>query len=1198
MYLSRLELHGFKSFAQKTAVSFSPGVTAIVGPNGCGKSNVIDAVRWVLGEQRARLLRSESMSGVIFNGAAEKRALGMAEVSLTVENNRGVLPTEYAEVTVTRRLYRNGDSDYLLNGTVVRLRDVLDLFMDTGMGAGAYSVIELSMVEDILSENADDRRRLFEEAAGVTKYKRRRAQALRRLDATRADLTRLDDIVEEVEKQVRSLSRQAQKAARHERLAGRLRRIELALAAHDVARLQTERDALDASTRAQRTEAEGLGAQLAGGEADLEAARAALVDREGEMADRARALQSHAETVQRLEAEARVAAERRDAARRALDRIAREREADKTRARNLDAERERAAAQIEAAEGGVVQTQAALDAAQAARAEAADRAAAARQALQSARADAGDAARALREAQSARDRAADRRAFLEADRERAQSARAALAAPPADGAAPPEAAPPEAAPPTPPDDLEAAEAELERAGATLAERVGARDAARAAFDAAQGALQEARTARNTARAELDLLRAFVASGEGAGGAVAFLRAQAGWTAPTVADVVGADEADRPALDAALGAYADALVVGTAREAEAAVRALRDADEGRATFFVLDRVKAPAPPAAPPGAVRLLDRVRVSETRFEPLLAALLGDVFLVDALPERAPRAGRLVTPDGAWADGRAVHGGSPATQEGAGRFGARERQDRAAEALDAAERALASAESAAADARDARDRAEADRADAERARDAAREDRDAARSVRARAAAAEAAREAEAAARRAEAARLDQRVQEITDALGALPAPPALDAAVAEAEGGAETAEAARARAEAAADDAAREGAAAEAAWSDARLAHARAQSAVEAARADRDRAARSLDEVARRQAERAAEAERLEAGLATGDADDGGRGERIGALRRETDALQTAAADAERAVLDARARIADGERALRDLRAARERVTTALADAERRLVEIATRQETTLERLADEHGTTLDDATDELDRLGEEAPFEPAAARAEVPTLKEKIRALGAVNSLALESYEEEQDRLETLTAQRADLAGAEASLLETIREINETARRRFDETFGAVREAFQKIFADLFGGDAAADVRLDGDDPLEAPVAITARPKGKRPVSLAQLSGGEKTLTATALLFAIYLVKPSPFCILDEVDAPLDDANVGRFMRLIRSFADSTQFILVTHNKLTMEAADRMYGVTMPTPGVSRLVGVRFDGGDGAEVEAEPA
>ncbi|MGB3544407.1 AAA family ATPase, partial [Rubrivirga sp.] len=378
-----------------------------------------------------------------------------------------------------------------------------------------------------------------------------------------------------------------------------------------------------------------------------------------------------------------------------------------------------------------------------------------------------------------------------------------------------------------------------------------------------------------------------------------------------------------------------------------------------------------------------------------------------------------------------------------------------------------------------------------------------------------------------------------------------------------------------------------------DARLAHAKAQSLAQSAREARDRAQRIAKDVATRQEERALEAERIRDEIS--DVSEAGAGleTRLDQERHRTDALQTAASDAETAVLQARSKIADAERALREVRGKREAATEAKTQAELRLAEVATRQDGLLERLHDEHGADLEDASSELDRLQSEELFQPDAARVEIPDLRQKLRGLGAVNALALEDYETEQERLTFLQEQRADLAGAEASLLETIKEINDTARRRFDETFTEVRQAFQKIFRDLFGGDATADVALDGDDPLEAPVAITARPRGKRPVSLAQLSGGEKTLTATALLFAIYLVKPSPFCILDEVDAPLDDANVARFMNLIRSFADSTQFILVTHNKLTMEAADRMYGVTMPTPGVSRLVGVQFDG-----FEDEPA
>ena len=1179
MYLSRLDLHGFKSFAQKTAVEFSPGVTAIVGPNGCGKSNVIDAVRWVLGEQRARLLRSESMAGVIFNGATGKRALGMAEVSLTVENTRGVLPTEYSEVTVTRRLYRSGDSEYLLNGTVCRLRDVLDLFMDTGMGAGAYSVIELSMVEDILSDNADDRRRLFEEAAGVTKYKRRRAQALRRLDATRADLTRLDDIVEEVEKQVRSLSRQAQKAARHERLATRLRRLELSLSAHDLSRLQAEREGLEATARDRKTEAEGFAAQVTAGEADLERYRTALVGLEGEMAARARALQAHADAVRALETEVRVSAERRAAERRTLDRIAAEREADAARQTAADAERTEADDRIAATQSALAEAQEDLDAAEGARTEALDAAQSARRSLDGARQSAADAHGTRRDAEGARARAGDRREFLTAESARLDAERAALA-PPADA--------------DPGDALHEAAEAFSQADRQATEAAAALDAARTAADAADRALNAARLARDTARAELDLLRSVVDVGDGA---VAFLSGHPEVDAPTVAEILATDDADRLALDAALGDWADALVVQTEAEAEAAIAVLRSAGEGRATFVVLDRLPAAgAAPRPPAGAVATRQLVR-TDTRYRPLVAALLGRTFVVDsldaarALRDERPDA-RFVTRDGAWTDASgAVHGGSPMPSSAARRLGAQERAAQAEAALDAADGALRAADQAAERAQAERAQAEADRAQAERDRDAAREVRDTARAEAARA-------EAEASVREARRAALAARADEVAAALDALASDDALDAAEAEARAEAARADAAHADARATYEAAEAARAEAENAWSDARLRHARAASAVTSAHDFRDRADRTLAEIARRQAERDTEEARLVASIDAASATEQESTEQLDADRRQTDALQTAAAEAETAVLQARSQIIDAEAAVRAVRAQREAAQTGFTDAERRLVEIATRQETTLERLADEHGADLDEATAELDRLQAEELFQPDTARVEIPDLRQKIRGLGAVNALALESYDEEKERLAFLQEQRADLAGAEASLLETIREINETARRRFDETFGQVREAFQTLFNDLFGGDASADIALDGDDPLEAPVTITARPKGKRPVSLTQLSGGEKTLTATALLFAIYLVKPSPFCILDEVDAPLDDANVGRFMHLIRSFADTTQFILVTHNKLTMEAADRMYGVTMPTPGVSRLVGVRFDeGGDGAAHE-EPA
>ena len=325
MYLRKLDLHGFKSFADRTEVLFDPGVTAIVGPNGCGKSNIIDAVRWVLGEQRARMLRSERMENVIFNGTGKRRPLGLAEVSLTVENTRNVLPTQYTEVEITRRLYRSGESEYLLNKTPCRLRDIVDLFMDTGMGANAYSVIELKMTEQILSDNVQDRRRLFEEAAGITKYKLRRTQALRKLKGTQADLNRLRDLVEEIDKQVRSLARQARKAAQHKQMTERQRRLDLQLAQAEYTRLTAREAELKTESRTLQDRIEGLTSKQTGEEADIEALRLTLIERERALAVHQHALNDHIDLIRNREADLRLEHERAESAARNLDRAERER---------------------------------------------------------------------------------------------------------------------------------------------------------------------------------------------------------------------------------------------------------------------------------------------------------------------------------------------------------------------------------------------------------------------------------------------------------------------------------------------------------------------------------------------------------------------------------------------------------------------------------------------------------------------------------------------------------------------------------------------------------------------------------------------------------------------------------------------------------------------------------------------------------
>jgi chromosome segregation protein len=1172
MYLSNIELHGFKSFADKTAVHFDPGVTAIVGPNGCGKSNIIDAVRWVLGEQRARLLRSEKMENVIFNGTATRRALGLAEVSLSIENTRNVLPTEYTDVTISRRLYRSGESEYLLNGTVCRLKDILDLFMDTGMGAGAYSVIELKMIEDILSENADDRRRLFEEAAGITKYKKRRHQALRRLDTTQADLTRLADLTDEIEKNVRSLRRQAKKAERHATLQARLRELELGLAAADYERLAGERRSLDTEADALDDQVTERTAQLQRRESESEALRAALIERERDLAERQRTLNAHSEQIRAAEAEARLAEERRAAAEAALDRLDRERAADAARADDLRAETESLSARIIDAEGSLADAEQVQAEREAERDRADAEAQAARERLHAAQADARRAADALAQARAALDTQRNRQELLSAELERADDARRDVeqraddvTARTADAA----------------DARDAAEAERADAEAALRDAEAERDRLDAQLEAASADLRDAHRRLDASAAEAALLQSLLDSFEGYSDAVQTLLAEPDWAAAprTVADVLACDPALRPAVDAALGPFASCLVVETQAEAHAGIARLRTEDAGRATFVVLDRLPDRLHPVlspTPTGTTAVAAAVRTDD-RYRPLVRLLLQNCFIADSLAEaealhdQYPVA-RFVTPGGEWTSARGLlHAGGTSESASAERLGRREQLDAVEAEVEAA-----AAEVETLEAREQALRTERDALTIDTKRTALRE-AERALDAAARATAQIEYEQGALAQRRAE---LDARRADLQRQLDATEATDALDAALAEA-----TNTDARARqtlAEAddahnAADDARREAATRD---NEAHLLAVQARNRLDALRRDRDRAEQSLRALAARDDERGAEAEQIRARREEAAGRNVTQEAEAHRLRESKAALDEAVKEAETAVSDARSAISDTDVLLREVRRLREEAQQQRGAGAIRLTEIGTRMEAIAERVWDEYGVALS----EIDPPPPD--FDADEARRETPTLREKLRTLGAVNELALESYEEEKERLDFLRGQQTDLEHAEASLRSTIREINATASERFDETFQAVRREFQRLFVDLFGENASADILLAGDDPLESPVEIRARPKGKKPSAITQLSGGEKTLTAIALLFAIYLVKPSPFCILDEVDAPLDDANVERFMALVRSFAESTQFILVTHNKLTMEAADRMYGVTMQEEGVSRLVGVKFD------------
>ena len=1178
MYLSRLDLFGFKSFAQRTQVEFSSGVTCVVGPNGCGKTNILDAVRWVLGEQRSSTLRSERMESVIFSGSAHRRALGLAEVSLTIENSRGILPVEYGEIVLTRRLYRSGESEYLMNRQPCRLKDINDLFMDTGMGAGSYSVIELKMVEDLLSDKPEERRQLFEEAAGITKYKHRRRAALRKLEETRQHMLRLEDVVAEAERQTAALKRQVGRTERHRELRRDLRETELDLAREDLWRWNRKLGPLRAVLDQGGLAAARLEAELARQGSLLSSLGNDLLRAEEAVEEGERVLRERWEDCRRLEDEALVTRERLKALERDQLRLQREREEleprlgesagregalaetvaeARARQEGLDGELEQAAARAEQAERRLDSLRAQLEQARARVLDLLGRQARLGGEL------AGVSA-AMEGHGHRRQDLEEELALLQADRARRTGQQ------------------------------EEQEARLGVARAAREDRERERLAALKTVDQTRDGLQEARRVHQELTGEQralesrrQLLEQLLSRFEGVpGGARVVLEAGLPGVLDMLGNLVHAGTEALPALECALGEAAGWLLAENEAAVEQAAALLRQAGKGGCTLVLLDRVpKTTAMGAVPTGCRPLAGELRC-DPRVRSLLDHLLRDCWLVtdpSVNPWDEPgRAGQLfVTPEGESRRPPLLrrHGRG----EGGGHLGLRfQEESLRGEAAGLAGRAgeqgraVRGAEEALAGALGAHSAAEAAGRVAEEALRGLERGRE------------RLALEEERAGRDAEGLRkslgeLAGKVREVETRECALRLQlEALQAERDEAEGG----------------NASLGALLEEQSALTRRLVEARggAQVAASEGRLRLDAQLRELAQLRRFLEEGRERLVRAGADLAEGE----GRRVLLGGRQDELEKLQIGAALAreEEERLQEGRRVLQGElrgrqkelRAAEDaLRAERDGLRERSHQAELEAQGLEARIAALAERIQSDHELALDPATVAAPAAVAGESEEEAAARREESRrraleTKDALRRLGPVNLLAVEEYEAESQRAGFLRAQLNDLLEAEAMLKETIGRINRVARELFEETFGHIRVNFEYLFKKLFS-DGRADLGLEGEDPLEAEIRISATPSGKRIQNLMLMSGGEKTLTAIALLFAIYMVKPSPFCILDEVDAPLDDSNIARFNTLIQEFSGMTQFIIITHNKKTMGYADQLYGITMAEEGVSSIVSVKF-------------
>jgi chromosome segregation protein len=1176
VYLKQIELLGFKSFPTKTLVKFSSGVTSIVGPNGCGKTNVLDALRWVLGEQKPTLLRGGKMEEVIFNGTVDMKPLGMAEVTLTVVNNNGVLPTEYHELQITRRLFRSGDSEYLMNRVPCRLRDISDLFVDTGLGAHSYSVIQQHMIDSVISDKAEERRFLFEEAAGITKYKQRRKAALRKLETTENDFLRLRDVYAEVKARVNSLYRQHKKAERYQKLTERIKAWEVYLGASRFKALQQEKRELQAEYDALSDQKSSRTTSLDMAASVLEADRKELIDVEQKISSVGTDIYTISEQAHSLERESSVLNEKKTNARQTIARNRSDIESFNVRTTELQSElrivREQLAehqnqfdafsGELTTAQGEQAEADRLLLAARTARetehrslVEMEGRLSSGNAEVSNLREQTDELSQTIRQLEEsiAFNLPRQRDVLSQAENLRNQH-----------------------------DQMVARRSELEGRRKKLVSEI---ESGLERGEEISQELSDLKASLEACEARRQLLEDMMLHYEGyESGVVAAMDERTRWPelAGTVADKFVPTAGMESVLQAALGEMSKYLICHDRSQAEDIIAHLKSQRKGRVGILVpRSGTITPAvkrPEINLPGVVGWLDTLVTTESSLRTLMEAVLARTLVVnadadiDAILERLPYGFGAVSTNGVLYQKNLISGGS---DDDFPLFRRAERiaeQEREVEAIKA-KMAVVSAEKNRNTAAIGALRAESEQT-ASNLEDVLQEIEELQHRLT----------ETEYSGRTltAEFERLNREKQNLNArlenirgrqyslGLGTTELATLKENLVTDIRLAAEQLRELEQRAARATGEVSR-----------LQIATIESRSRVEQTEHRISHIEQLIGEIEQNrlagmaqidQAQR--DIEYADQTLTTLEQDIKSAFERRDQLVRDQEELRVQ----QTALME---RTTAHETQVRALRQEKEAVSERLHAADIRLTAVGSAIDAMIDRLKGEYEIDISSAV--VERPREEITDEQVPAL--VADLKEKLKDFGAVNLLALEEYDVANEREKFLSAQLNDLTAAKNDLRSTITKINKTARDLFNNTFTKVQQNFSQLFVELFSGGEARISLVNPDDPLESDIDIIARPGGKKLLPITMLSGGERALTAISLLFSLYLVKPSPFCILDEIDAPLDDANCQRFLKIIKTFSQQTQFIVITHNKITMEASDNLYGITMERPGVSKLVAVKF-------------
>jgi chromosome segregation protein len=1220
VHLKNLTLLGFKSFADRTSLDFEPGITAIVGPNGCGKSNVADAIRWVLGEQSAKALRGGEMADVIFSGTDKRKAIGMAEVSLTItdvdeEQLRAAgVSIDYSEVTITRRVFRDGGSEYYINKTASRLRDIQQLFMGTGVGRSSYSIMAQGNITQILSSKPEDRRIIFEEAAGITKFKSQKREALRKLDYTEQNLLRVEDLIKEVKRQIGSLQRQAGKARKFQQFQKELQHLESQLARHDFDTLQAQIGEQKAKADRLRDDMESRSEGVIQTEEEVRLLRIAFAELEqqinqsqqdglnikNQIDQNENKVQFNQERLNELESQnARALAEIEEAEQRHLG-TEQEIESIRIRLKEAEAALETRTKSVEESQSQVHDIEKTISESQEQLRQAQNAAFASAQALGKSRNEINTLDLLKKGNDTRLEKLSSEKVQLEEERVQLSQTLERFAA-----------------------GVEEKKHDANRQRLTLEEKQVRLASLLSELQDLTKRLDELLQKQAEKRSRLSVLQQLDAKREGfSEGALAALR-QSDSVIGSLADYVRVPDDHVIAIEAALGHHLQLVMTQSEKDTTNIIKELGNGKASIAPVEFLTSSKNSSQSQLPeiPTGTCLASSVITSKPEVEPFIRSLLGTTLIVSDLSQASAlwreskgnfdfvtTSGDLLTRHGVFTGG--ATGGDHKSTSILGRKNEIRELEQSTQQLQESVDTLSREKGALVNEQNVLQtnlqEAQSDLKATE---------------------VAIATHEGEFAALKNSSVVLDQKVDAVVYEVQSL--------ASQQEEGQAK-------RDELAAHISKLE---TEASETEQRVQHLNEQ--LETARTDRDVANSVLTE---RKVALAAEREALTAL----NRQKGPLEQRLGELsqlitqrRSETESVlsrkgqseseialgqqEVEALSHQRAVNNEKtgellqhkkgqeSQITERDENLRRLRFQLEADQKQKNELDVDLAQKALKAENICQRIEDKYQIPLQDVRSEVIRLSknEEGQIKVETDEEDqedsshagiatdwndvakhVRTLQQKVDAIGPVNLVAIEEYEETEQRFQFLTGQHDDLVKAKDELHEVLNRINTQTREMFVATFTKIQENFRNMFQEMFGGGSADLLLGDQGDVLESGIDIVARPPGKRLQNISLLSGGEQTMTAVALLFSIYQVKPSPFCVLDELDAPLDESNINRFLKVLQRFLEFSQFIIITHNKRTISTADLLYGVTMQERGVSRLVSVKFhrDGEDSSDPKPE--